>query len=356
MTTAASALTTPGQIAANLPGILGFYPHDSLVLVTFTSTPPTDSYSLGPVLRIDLDDLRVLPELAQVVEDIDPDMVVGFLVTTRPEEEINEIIDTFVHMSHSGLLDLDLMWVVGEILTGEPVTIGYGCPRLLAGLDPAWSHDVVAPVSGARAMEPLLAQGTLPDLNREEAQEHFRHGTPHHDAAGCEQLTSFALGRARDLSPMDYPALTTDLRLLIDEARDIPLDDLLAEEEVLLTVATLLGTLEMRDLIIEDVLRAPETGGQLMLAVARTFTGSIRHNALCIHALCMVQLQLTMRTTHALLAALEEDPTHMLSRLLIIQAQRGRFGFMLASVREGSRIVRAQHGVEDSPRKRGTAA
>ncbi|NLA56301.1 MAG: DUF4192 domain-containing protein [Corynebacterium humireducens] len=348
MTAATTSLNSPGQIAANLPGILGFYPHDSLVFVTFSETGSPDKMELGPVLRIDLDDLVMLPELAQAVEDMGQDVVFGFLVTTRPDAEINEVIDTLVAMTRAGILRLDLAWVTREILTGEPVRIGFGPPSALAELDASWTHDVIAPVSSARAMEPLLEQGELPDLNRAEAQEHFRRANPHFDEAECAYLTRFALERAHELSPTVYPALAADARLLIGEARDVPLDDLLADEEVLLTVATLLGTLELRDLLIEDVLQEPGTGAQLMLAVARTFTGFIRHNALAVYALCMVELRLTMRSTHALLAVLEEDRSHSLSQLLLVPAQAGEFEFMVRSVREGSRIVRANHGVEPS--------
>lgn len=349
MTPATTSLTSPGQIAANLPGILGFYPHDSLVLVTFSGTGSRNNFELGPVLRIDLDDLVMLPELAQAVEDMGPEVVFGFLVTTRPDPEINEIIDTLVALARTGNLRLDLAWVTREILTGEPVRIGFGPPSALVDLDAVWSEDVIAPVASARSMEPLLEHGELPDLNREETQEYFRRANRHFDDGECAQLTRFALERATGLSPTVYPALAADARLLIEEARDVPLDELLADEEVLLTVATLLGTLELRDLLIEDVLQEPTTGAQLMLAVARTFTGFIRHNALALYALCMVELQLTMRSTHALLAVLEEDRSHSLSRLLLAPAQAGAFDFMVRSVREGSRIVRSNHGVAEPP-------
>ncbi|GAB3694837.1 DUF4192 domain-containing protein [Corynebacterium nasicanis] len=348
MTTATTALTSPGQIAANLPGILGFYPHDSLVFVTFTVAETAHRYELGPVLRIDLDQLDILPELARAIDDTHPDMVFGYIVTTRPEAEIADIIRTLHEATEESMLDLDLAWVTPEILTGEPVTLGFSqSPEVLPPLGTAWWKDVVAPVVVARAMAPLLAQGELPELNREEAQEHLRHGTPHHEATDCAQLTAFALDRAQALPEARYPALAADARLLIDESRDLPLAEILAEEEVLLTMATLLGTAELRDLIIEDILAVPAAGAPLMLAVARTFTGLIRHNALCVYALCMVELGLSMRTSHALLAALEEDPTHMLARLLLAPAQRGEFSFMVSSVREGSRIVRARHGVEE---------
>ena len=356
MTTTTTPLSSPGQIAANLPGILGFYPHDSLIFVTFHTNGEPGCFELGPVLRMDLDDLVMLPDLACAVEDADPDMVFGFIVTTRADAEIHEVIETLVIMKTSGLLSLDLAWVTREILTGEPITIGFGPGHLINHLDDVWAKDVIAPVSSARAMEPLLTNGELPDLSREEAQEHFRRANPHLEDTECTSLTRFALERAADLSPVVYPELAADLRLLLDEARDVPLDDLLADEEVLLTTATLLGSLELRDLIIEDVLRQPTPGAQLMLAVARTFTGFIRHNALALHALCMVELRLTMRATHALLAALEEDPGHMLSRLLLAPAQAGEFAFMVNSVRAGSRIVRGDHGVEEPPQPVDSAA
>lgn len=344
MTAATSSLTSPGQIAANLPGILGFYPQDSLVIATFTRLGG-DNFELGPVLRIDIDDLDHLPDLSRTIDDLDEDLVFGFLVTERTDEAVDAIIDALLLCVEEGPLTLDALWVVPEILTGEELILGFG-PQW--SLDSTWVHDRVAPVSSARAMEPLLAHGELPDLSREEAGEHFHPGNPHLSEEECGQLTRFALSHARQIPPGAYPEIIRDARLLIEEAQGATLGELLDDEEVILTVATLLGTLEMRDLLIEDLLDQPDAGAPLMLAVARTCRGLIRHNALALYALCSVAQGLSMRASHALQAALEEDPTHLLSRLLLAPAQAGAFEFMISSVREGSRIVRGQYGVGEA--------
>ncbi|MDO5669477.1 MAG: DUF4192 domain-containing protein [Corynebacterium sp.] len=349
------SLASPGQIAANLPGILGFYPNESLVFVTFTATDEPHQFSLGPVLRIDLDDFHVLNDLAETLHSMEPALVMGFIITTRPDEEICELIDTLILYRHMVDLPLDAAWVTPRILTGEVLTLGLAEEKLL---DSSWARDVIAPVTAAQSMQPLLAQGELPELSREEMDAHFAHGNRFFTAQDCEQFTDFAVERAWDLCPSTYPALVDDARLLIDEARDLPLTTLMGDEEVLLTVGTLLGTKELRDLVAEDLLCDPVTGSLLMLAVARTFHGEIRHNALCLYALCSVELQLFMRATHALLTACAEDPAHVLAGLLFPAAQHGQFRLMVSSVREGSLIVRSHHGINEPPAvlEQGTAA
>jgi len=338
------SLASPGQIAANLPGILGYYPNESLVFVTFHATDELHQFLLGPVLRIDIDDLHILPHVAETLRGMEADLVMGFVVTTLPDEEISDLIDTLILHVHLFGLPLEVAWVTPQILTGETLTLGMAMSELL---DNGWDRDVIAPVTSARSMQPLLAQGELPDLSREEMDAHFAHGNRFFTDELCREFSDYATERAWEMCPSSYPALVDDLRLLIDEARDLPVDALLDDEEVLLTMGTLLGEKDLRDLVAEDLLRDPVTGAQLMLAVARTFHGGIRHNALCLYALCAVELQLFMRSTHALLVVCEEDESHTLARLLLTPAQLGKFHLMVDSVRAGSQALRARHGIDD---------
>src|SRR5699024_1762955 len=56
MSTHPQTLNSHGELLANLPGILGFYPNDSLILAFFVDDEGIDTLRLGPVARFDLDE------------------------------------------------------------------------------------------------------------------------------------------------------------------------------------------------------------------------------------------------------------------------------------------------------------
>ncbi|WP_133065274.1 DUF4192 family protein, partial [Corynebacterium hadale] len=49
MSTHSHTLASHGEILANLPGILGFYPNNSLILAFFVDDEGVDTVRLGPV-------------------------------------------------------------------------------------------------------------------------------------------------------------------------------------------------------------------------------------------------------------------------------------------------------------------
>ena len=55
MSTYSQTVSTHGDILANIPGILGFYPQDSLVLAFFERGDEAQNLQLGPLARLDLD-------------------------------------------------------------------------------------------------------------------------------------------------------------------------------------------------------------------------------------------------------------------------------------------------------------
>ena len=138
-----------------------------------------------------------------------------------------------------------------------------------------------------------------------------------------------------------------DPKLTEIDAQDLSVADLMADEEPLLTVGAMLGNTTLRDILIEEALRQPAPAAGLLLAAARTFDGFIRSNALALYALCALELTLSMRAMPALSAVLLEDPGHSLSALLFDACRAGAFDTLLEAVREGSRLVRAAHGVTD---------
>lgn len=356
-----TALTSPGQLAANLPGILGFYPHDSVIFAAFNSTGNQSRFRLGPVIRLDIEDLRHLPDVARSLEDSGEELIFAFVITRRDENEVEEIIDTLLTMVRTFILPIHACWVAREILNDEPVRLAFG-PVPLPGESPwseEWLDDVVAPVAQAQAMEALLDNGMLPDLNREESFEHYARFNPSFSPVECNQLSDFAhryahallgaLESGEDETWRSFAGLSADIAHLLTEIdeQDLSVADLMADEEPLLTVGAMLGTLTLRDLVMEDLLSQPAPASRLLLAAARTFDGLVRFNALAIYSLCALELKLSMRAMPALSVVLLEDPGHSLSLLLIDACRVGAFDTLLWAVREGSRQVRSAHGITD---------
>lgn len=356
-----TALSSPGQLAANLPGILGFYPHDSVIFAAFDATGAGHRFRLGPVIRLDIDDLRHLPDVARALEQSGEDLVFAFVVTRRGEEEVEDVLDTLFALVRTSVIPIHACWVTREILTGEPVQLAFG-PAPRPG-EEAWSEewldDVVAPVAQSQAMSALLANGMLPDLNREETFEQFARFNPSFTPEECDQLSDFAHRHSRELLRAlergedriwgSFAGAVADIGLLLTEIdeQDLSVADLMADEEPLLTVGAMLGNATLRDILIEEALRQPAPAAGLLLAAARTFDGFIRSNALALYALCALELTLSMRAMPALSAVLLEDPGHSLSALLFNACRAGAFDTLLEAVREGSRLVRAAHGVTD---------
>ncbi|QGU04791.1 DUF4192 domain-containing protein [Corynebacterium comes] len=350
-----TALSSPGQLAANLPGILGFYPHDSVIFAAFDSTGAQNRFRLGPVIRLDIDDLRHLPDVARTLDESGEDLIFAFVVTRRSEEEIEEIIDTLLALVRTCIMPIHACWVTPEILTGEPVQIAFG-PAPVPGEEnwsEVWFDDVIAPVVQAQAMASLLANGMLPDLNREETFEQFARFNPSFTPTECDQLSDFAHRHSHSL--LNAPdrggvaGLAADIGLLLTEIeeQDLTVADLMADEETLLTIGVVLGNATLRDIIIEDTLRQAAPAARILLAAARTFDGIVRLNALALYAVCALELKLPMRAMPALAAVLVEDPGHTLSVLLLDACRAGAFDTLLQAVREGSRMVRTAHDITD---------
>lgn len=358
--TMTTPLHSPGQLLANIPGILGFYPHESLIFVAFHHTDTTHRYTLGPVLRIDLSDLHLLRDVGTALHGADSDLIFAFLVTEEGTARRQEIIDLIFDAAEAGEPDIQACWVSGNILTGEPYHLGFGpTPQEGMGEGDTWEHGVISPVTQAPAMSPLIEQGQLPELTREEAFDHFTRFNPTIPVAEADHLGRFAIRHAEELvraitrgrdGHQILPALLNDHALLLTELAEggTPTEalggELLADEETLTGTAVMLSDSLLRDALIGESLNSPATAATLFLAVARTFGGQIRANALALYALVALELRLSMRSVPALVAALEEVPGHQLSTLVLQSCRVGAFSEVVDAAERGSRIVRSSHG------------
>ncbi|MGP6173006.1 DUF4192 domain-containing protein [Corynebacterium sp. A21] len=358
---------TPADLFANLPGILGFYPRESLVLATFHRVEHTKRFLLGPVMRLDIGDLAALEEVAEVLHNEEPDLVFGFLITTGDESAMEHIALDLYERVNAGLMDLSACWTAREVVTGEPYQLVFGpgeqqLTRLMNN-STDWQRGKISPVSSAVAMAPLLRNGQLPELERSAVFDYFNRFNPLFDAAETAALESFAARHADELCTLinreamegegtALGAVISDFRLVLAEIEETGTDAgrLMEEEETLVTVAVYLSDSLLRDAVLSTGLKYPRAALALSLAVARTFGETIRANALSLYAVVAVAAQLSMQVAPALLAAQREVPGHTLSSLLLDGAQAGVHEAILEATRRGSELVADKYRVPQALR------
>lgn len=351
---------------ANLPGILGFYPRESVVFTAFETTAEPNRFQLGPVLRIDLADLDLLPEVGKSLAGIGTDLVFAFVITASNQATTEQAVHRLFTASEDGMLDIAACWHTREILTGQPYQLAFGPDRdeLAAALNHShtWEEGEISSVVDAPAMGPLLKTGNLPELHRSEAFDYYNRFNPRFEPEEINALESFAARYAADLvHGIEHEAgcgdgetisgVLADCEYLLAEITDTEhsVAELMADEEMLVTVAVYLSDSLLRDAIMGFAPKYRQATMDLALAVARTFGGTVRANALCLHAIAAVAADLSMRVVPALTAALRAEPGHTLSSLLLDGAQHGVFRPMLEAAVRGSEIVSQRYHA--SPRQ-----
>lgn len=279
---------TPAELLANLPGILGFYPRESVVFAAFEATATPHRFLLGPVLRIDVDDMSLLPEVAGSLGHIGHDLLLAFLITDGPKTATESVVDQLFSAAEEGIIDIDACWLTREILTGEPFRLAFGpAPAELTHLKAtsgAWEHGHIASITDSAAIKPLLRTGNLPELHRSEAFDHYNRFNPHFDNREITALEDFAARHAADLvrrinreaaqgSGETMSTVITDFHHLLSEIRDTAgtVAEVMNDEEVLVTTAVYLSDSLLRDAVMGAAPDHHQAAMDLSLAVARTF-------------------------------------------------------------------------------------
>ncbi len=72
----------PGELIANIPGLLGFYPEESLVVQGFYAKPD-GSVEIGPTVRVDLSAELPCTEIDRYLENAQCSFHVGFVITAE---------------------------------------------------------------------------------------------------------------------------------------------------------------------------------------------------------------------------------------------------------------------------------
>ena len=170
MSTYSQTLTSHGEILANIPGILGFYPQDSLVIAFFERNDDTPGLHLGPLARLDLDDaVETLIDNQQqftALSDRDnTDAIIAYAVSSDPSAA--DDLAEFLLSEDSPLPTVLAIIQVPEITSGTGWWTVYQQLSLSAP-----RSGVVSEVAGSLTLQQMILDtGQLPALSREELEE-----------------------------------------------------------------------------------------------------------------------------------------------------------------------------------------
>ena len=83
-------ITTPGHLLANIPGLLGFYPTESVVFMAIDTTPRGPA--MGPLARVDIADAQgAVVDISPLLAEHAREGVFAFLISKRPLTELREV-------------------------------------------------------------------------------------------------------------------------------------------------------------------------------------------------------------------------------------------------------------------------
>ena len=340
-------ITTPGHLLANIPGLLGFYPTESVIFMAIDTTPRGPA--MGPVARVDIEDAEeTLPEIAAMLAEEAREGIFAFLVSHRPVSDLSQVA-CWLYTLDRGRdgIDIDAAWYVGEIARDEPYTLLHGAVSI-DGRGPMknWVEGTIPALTDAPTMRSCVDHDVVPELSREEFFATFARNNQH-----CDALETEALGREARESATRFRARVAsekgdkrkelvdnfidDVRWALSTAGSI--EDSETNTELLKTCAVWMSTTWTRDLVIASCTDAGEQAAQLLLATARTYDGEIRANALTVFALTHLKMEWDILAGPALQTVAEEFPSHRLGSLLCQAYRHGLHDKMRETIGRGAR-------------------
>lgn len=205
---AQQTLSSHGDLLANMPGILGFYPQNSLVLAFFERDKDTNSLRLGPLARFDLDGAtqRLTEDrdkFAAWSEALDLSAVAAYVITDDLIEA--DAITHFLCSEDSPLPSTVLVVIQApEIIAGTAWCVMYLHPN--SGVPQAGR---ISDIHASAALQQMLEHtGDLPALSREEIEERLNSTAHNIDAAEHNDIIEDALAYVppifRDVLQREY--------------------------------------------------------------------------------------------------------------------------------------------------------
>lgn len=194
MSTHSHTLASHGEILANLPGILGFYPNNSLILAFFVDDEGVDTVRLGPVARFDLDEaVEKLTEsrerFAAWVHHLELDAVIAYMISDDIAQPIFDETATYLTSGAVHLPPLLGVVQVPEIVTGAAWWSVYQHPLID---EPR--HGVVGEVAASAALQQMLEHtGELPEPSKDDIEARLNSTDHGIDAAEHADIIEDAL-------------------------------------------------------------------------------------------------------------------------------------------------------------------
>lgn len=210
MSTYSQTLTSHGEILANIPGILRFYPQNSLVLAFFKRSEDSPQLSLSPLARLDLDDavetlVANQTQFAAWSEQFNADAVIAYVVSSdfSAADELSEFL----------LSEESPLPTVLAIIQVPEITSGTGWWTVYQQLDlSAPRSGEVSEVAGSIALQQMILNtGQLPALSRDELEE--RLDSTEHGIGDTEYQ-----GIIQDVETYEKPFLRYKLQRLYEQA------------------------------------------------------------------------------------------------------------------------------------------
>lgn len=353
----------PAQALANIPGVLGYYPHQSIIFATFRRSQAT-TFHLGPILRIDIDCLDVLPEVGEILTAERADVVLAFVITASPTNRgttLTDITHALAQAADAQLIPIDACWFATSITNN-------GRYRLLFEANPSlitrgvsavgWRQGRIANIAQAKATQYLLQEGDLPELTRQECFTMFNKAavSPAEWEARASNVANLAAQLAVDAecSVVQFQAwfrwLESELTRLSEPAAAEP------TAESVDKFAAMLSMIKVRDAALNMLLLHHQGARILALAVAQNFDAPIRNQALCVYALCTMKNRNVPKALHALMVSRSENPEHVLTQYVLMGYQRNLVQQLLAEIMDASTKAAACYGITTRPDTEQSAA
>ena len=366
-------LDSPADFLAFIPGALGFYPSESIVLIGLIEDAESEKITVGPVLRADIDNYD---ELCSYLES-DPKPLrntLGFLgaIISKEVDPLTdqgaEAVNALAHFENAkgnpsvrGSKSIIALWTMPDVvdsiyeLVWGPETTEPGCK--IGKITPG-------AVLNSPAMVNLHAIGTLPALSKAELRAHFDRDA--NAATNVGISTGVALRLAVDaLDRLKPEKRRLHVERAIQALRDAPskplmhdgsprpnLENAFSSIEGLTSLAVVLTRTPLRDCIIDEALECPESAATALHAIACSYDGIIRANALTIWALIAVSRGLHPLAHVALDRVHDEFPRHTLSIIVEEILHSGEGQDLPDIMREASVLAREE---AFSPREKLTA-
>jgi len=351
-------MTTPymlgndlGALLAEIPGILGFYPTDSLVVLGLVHEEGT-RHRIGPVVRCDLD-ADAVRETAAAIETLDLHAHFAVLVTPTLTDDHVNLLDLLPEVSAA--------WHTAEILTDDPVMMVRHDPDLAPNTVAAWQTTTVGPVHEANSTRALLARGGHLSLTREAVVAPYAFAPKLMPAELGEKIAELVEFYSRSLAYAEAAGgLNQETADMISGLRyriaSEPADDdqpswpemITADADLYARARTALSGEypAARDLLIGEALDYPRAMRPVLKMLARTcISPTERANAFCL--LAMIDHDSGPGTDAGLLLqmAREADNSHHLTVLLTEALGLGKITHVIAVVHRGVEATRNDVGL-----------